>query len=571
MARIGRVLSAYRKPLALALIHWFLSTVFQVDRLYFSYSSTTKYMVIVKGLYLLFLIAAWCFGFHAYGRIRERDAAYVRGAQVFAVHGVVMMLLTLFLWPGTWIWDDLSTLFAIEGYTTFHPWQHIITSIYQCVLLQVLPFPGGIILLQQLIISVTTAFIVVQIERTFNIKRLRLALPDILLKLIPFLLPPVLMYQFSGYRIGLYIYLELAMLVMLLSASSSDAPWTWGRCLLFCFLAVVASTWRTESLVYIPFICLCLILRRKKLLNVRCVTCLVLIVAGFLGMNRWQSAEQGNNDYLLISLLRPGAVLVRAADPETDADELEAIDKVMDVQIILDNPGMHGEALYWNTPVLRNSNGDAEDDYTDAEYSEFMKAFIKLSLKHPGPVFDERWNIFVATSNIDGRATMNVCDSAFLFESWNTNQIAKNAFARGWYAFSPVFKEARVSLINLLKGCAPDSGPGPEANRIIWNSAVPILILTLGWICLAVRRKWYAFIVASAVVLKIPVVILTEPSRMFMYLLSFYFLGYVCLTFAIWMLVGRKGKVDNDEENTAVHTDVQLPASDPAGARSIDG
>lgn len=145
----------------------------------------------------------WCFGAQVARKVREKNQMYLRGGQFFLVYFSCTMLLLIILWPGTWAWDDLVTLRNIQHYNSFNPWQHILTGLYQDIMLQILPFPGGIILLQNVWISLIVAFSITKIESAFHIRRLKNWILDILLKLIPFFLPPILMYQFSGYSISI--------------------------------------------------------------------------------------------------------------------------------------------------------------------------------------------------------------------------------------------------------------------------------------------------------------------------------------------------------------------------------
>lgn len=56
--------------------------------------------------------------------------------------------------------------------------------------------------------------------------------------------------------------------------------------------------------------------------------------------------------------------------------ELEAIDKVLDINVIYDNPSYNGEGLFWETGVVRS-------EYTVRDYKKFQAAIVKLALKYP--------------------------------------------------------------------------------------------------------------------------------------------------------------------------------------------
>ncbi len=527
-------------PIIIAFIQWFLTTLFRVDRLFFSYDHVTKWMLATKILYLAFLILAWCFGFHVYREIKSGNDNYKRGFFVFKVYLIITMCLLFLMWPGTWSWDDLWELCHLSTYETWYPWQHVITGAYQDVMLQILPFPGGIILLQNIIISICVAFSVTKLELIFDIKSLKNKGFDIFVKLIPFLLPPILIHQFSGYRMGLYVYVELVMLVILIGAWKDEEEWNIRYLLLFSVLGIVVSLWRTESLFYIPFICLLLLFVKKQVLpKKKKIACILILIIGFLGVNKFQGIAQGNSNYEVISVLRPCVELVRAADKEEDAKELRAINQVANLDVIYDNPDLNGEQLYWNS-------GCVQSDYTEEEYSDFLKAIVDLGLKYPKVVIQERWDVFVSASGITGDTKTIVKYAAILYEPtehFNVQTGASPAQAveeKDWILNKPISESVRRITINALGFRKQDDTYYQIPLRLIWNSILPILILIAAWVGCIVKKKWYLFGVGTAVLIRVPVVILTEPSNMLMYMLSFYLLGYVFLVYKILEVRSRK-------------------------------
>ena len=140
-----------------------------------------------------------------------------------------------------------------------------------------MPFPGGIILIQNAIVSVCVAYTVAKLEDSFNIKIFISPILDIVFKLLPFFLPPVLLYQFSGYRMGIYVYLELAMLVMILCGKRDEVAWSWKQVILFGFLAVLTACWRTESLFYAIMMPLFLAGLDRKIVSIKkCIFCIMI-------------------------------------------------------------------------------------------------------------------------------------------------------------------------------------------------------------------------------------------------------------------------------------------------------
>jgi hypothetical protein len=535
-----KVIKDNKYPIVFAIVQWFITTLLQVDRAFFIYDSETKVFLIVKALYLIFLIVSWCFGVDAYKKLRSGNEDYKRGLYVFTFYLVIMMLLLLILWPGTWSWDDLFTLTSIQLYSEFCPWQHIVTGIYQDIMLQILPFPGGIIFLQNVIVSLCVAVSVTKLEKAYNIRRFKNLYLDMIVKFIPFLLPPVLMYQFSGYRIGLYVYLELVMLVILICAIRDKKEWNWRYILLFCFLCVIVATWRTESLFYIPFTCILLyFVDRVTLPKIKKIICIVLLILGFWGMNSWQNHALGNSNYQVISLMGPCVDLVRTADYVEDADLLYKINKVASVEVIHNNPDSSGEALYWRSNVI-------QEGYTEKDYSDLLKAFVKLSLKYPKTVIAERWNVFIAGAGITGSTRMNVSEAAALFDENNQNNAANATLPKGWIANTPVFKTMRTDLINILGGIKADGTVVGVAQRLIWNAIFPMILLLYAWFKLFIQKKWHLWFLCTAVLIRIPVVVLTQPAGCLMYFLSFYFLGYVFIVYKVLIHFSDKRVKDNE-------------------------
>ena len=518
-------LKRYRWPLIIALLQWILTTILHIDKYFFSYEGVTVFLIGVKIIYLVFLSVSWCFIANVINKLKENDQRYKRGVIIFLFYLAIMMALMLFLWPGTWYWDDLGGLISISGYNSLYTWHHILSGLYQDVLLQILPFPGGIILLQNIIISICVAAIVTGLEEVFEIGRISLFLLDIFVKIIPFLLPPVLMYQFSGYRMGLYIYLELLIIVKLLEYYNSQMKLSWENILLICFLVVVVSTWRTESFLYIPIVCILILKKKNQLSIVKKGIVVFLILLGFCTVNKCQNILLGNENYKMISLLGPGAELVRAADPTEDATELESMDKVTDLSIIYDNPTLGGEALYWGVCCVR-------EGYTEDDYNNYLKALIKLSLKYPKAVINERLSIFKISSGVTGY-TVNNIDTAIIFDENGINAKQSCVMSMGLIGYKPIFHDARRAFIYLLGGKNPKGEPIKWSQLLIWNASIPILALVFAWIRSIVKRKWFYWSLISLILTKLIIVILTEPAGWFMYLLSFYLIGYVYLVYAV--------------------------------------
>jgi len=76
-----------------------------------------------------------------------------------------------------------------------------------------------------------------------------------------------------------------------------------------------------------------------------------------------------------------------------------------------------------------------------------------------------------------------------------------------------------------------DSGLIRALRRVVWNAIIPELILLYAWVKACCKKKWYFAGILTAILAKLAIIVLTQPSDWFMYVLSFYLLGYVAVVF----------------------------------------
>ena len=536
---VTEILHKNKVPVFIACIQWFLTTIFQVDRLFFVYDTENSLFLLVKALYFILLLIFWIFVFDVYDKIKIHDKMYKRGLYIFSVYFAIIMLLLLALWPGTWSWDDAWDLIAEQSYD-WTAWQHILTGIYQQVLLQILPFPGGIILLQNAGIALCVAYVITKLEYSFAIPMIGNKYIDTIIKLLPFLTPPVLMYQFSGYRMGPYVYIELVMLVAWLCAIKDQQEWSWQYIILFSVLCAVTAVWRTESLFYIPFVCVSMFFTKKEVLpKFKKAICILLVLCIYFGINHVQTAKLGNNSYKLVSILNPCVELIRIADQETDKAILDDIAVTLNMDVIYKHPEISGTGLY---PAI------IKQEHTDEDYHNCLVAFVKLCIKYPQIVIRERTALFIKASGITGDSITNMEWIYSFYDSDNEIPPSIRVQEAGWITNQPAFPVMRKRLINLLN--MRIGGHVFVLYRIVWNVMIPIIVLLFAWCILLKNKQWWFVIVATAVLARAPVVFLTEPSGWFMYWLSFYFIGYVVLVYGLLFYRGKylrkKGDVTNE-------------------------
>ena len=204
------------------------------------------------------------------------------------------------------------------------------------------------------------------------------------------------------------------------------------------------------------------------------------------------------------------------------------------------NPQLNGEDLYWHSDCVRNRNADPNDDYTKEDYNAYLKAFIKLSTKYTSVVVSERWNLFIKASGITGSSTENVTLAAELFDDDNQNSVVPVILNNHWIAFKPVFKNIRKAVIYLFGGRDTEGIEIRWIKMLMWNAIIPIVFLLFIWIHLVTKKNWYPWIAGSFVLSKLIIIILTEPTGWWMYLLTYYLIGNVVFIFGLWKIYSKK-------------------------------
>ncbi len=519
-------------PCCMAIIQWLINLCFSIDKVFFQYSGIPYRWMVIKITYLILLVLLWKFILNFVYEIRKGGKNHQRGLVIFGVYFCFLMIVMIIVWPGIWSWDDIRTLLEIREYSSFFAWQHVLTGFYQDIFLQLIPAPVGIIILQNAVIAMIVAFFVVTMETKMGVGILSNKIFDIIIKLIPFMLPPVLAYQFSGYRMGLYVYCEMLVITALIRLCTDESPWSLSFIVLFCTISSIVTVWRTESFIYVLIIPFMILFSKNVFMSNRKKAFVIfLFFAEFVLLNSWQKKELGDNNYQIVSILRPCVVLVRMADTEKNSVEVKNLERVISVKTVLDNPQVNGEDLYWKYGVVNSV-------YSKDDYNAFLGAFLSLAAKYPEVVINERKALAKQSLGISFSNVTNIPESATLYEKGNI--FADVAFGDKRFGEYPIWPKLRKRFIYLL-GCRTSTGElvGP-VFRIIWNVTIPIWILIYAGCKLITKKKWMYLLIWGAIVFRIPIVLLTQPAGWIMYLLPFYFLGYIYLIYKLLLHFSKK-------------------------------
>lgn len=474
-------------------------------------------------IYLIVLIFAYF--------IKNRKNTVVKhGIVICSVFWIVGMSVLLIVWPGFWSWDDVAILLGAQHYD-YTPWQHFMSGLWHTICLQTLPFSSGVLIIQIFIAGIIVGYCVSSVGEVLFANQMKKKVICEIILLLPAISAPVMMYLLTGFRMGIYSYLELLLIVKVFCLMRHEQKISIQDAIYITLLTIVVSAWRTEAIYYPITMLLCfLVMGKKKVRFYLAGICMLIALVATIKIGDWNNEQIGNNNYSLSATILPVGELVKVADREKDAQALQAINKVLDCNYIYENDGLGGEAYLWN--ALRY-------DYSSDDLKEYYKAYIKLALKYPWPVIRETCQMFLESTGIfvtdSGHTTIRTAvtntegSTLWLmrganFERWNSNCSAWNI------SFNTELRDTVIRRIAFID----DEEKIVPGFRIVWNLMIPITVSFLCFLYCLIKKKWDYVTLFICVFLRVPIILLTACAPYFMYYLSVYLVGYV-LSFMVLM------------------------------------
>lgn len=525
---------------------WMIINMTGIHNIYFFGGNLAK-VLIIKILHLFFLFFLFN---QIYSLYSQRHTSKGK-KQIIVTIAYFLILITLLLltWPGMWSTDDTGMLRAAKEYK-LSAWQHFFSGLFYVLCLQTIPFASGVLIIQIIIVSLIVGYCVTTISDLYGKNKKQNIIIDIVLLAIV-LLPPLTSYVLTGFRMGMYSYLELLFITKMISLFKEKEKITKRDILQISIVTILISCWRTEG-IYYPIMMLILyfvlgekVIRRK----IAIITFLIITIANF-SIGKINNLMIGNNNYSIAATMDPMTAIIRNSN-ESDKEHLEKIDKVIDVDYILNNPDKGSEELFWDEEVMR--------EYSNEEYSEYLKTYAKLLIKYPDVAFKSMWKMFFKSGSgfgEDGKqTTRNMAN-----EVTNTIEIddIDNIVGTAWYYYNsplkdPINLEVRRNVTSFLCGLDLDANL-TIIHNIFWNLFIPFALILICLIYKLIKKDWFMVFLILTVIARVPLVFATAPAPYFMYYLSVYLCAYVISFIVILEFINglKNRKSSNKDKNELV-------------------
>lgn len=496
--------------------------------------------------------------------INIRDDKYKTVLYIASAYFILNIIILLLTWPGLIRFDDLLCFSCIREYT-FYVWQHFITALYYLLCMKTLPFATGLIIIQVYIIALIVGYSISSIAFAYvDDIRSRKVLIVLLFLSVNFL--PVMSYSLSGYRIALYSFFELLFIAEIITIKKQDGIIEKDRLTGLVILCIIIAVWRSEGIYYIILFPVLLMFIKDKIEKKTSIIfyCAVVAIISML-MVKLNNIAISSNDYSITATFMPLPELVINADKERDKEILSEMDKVINLNVIYQNPNESAERLYWDKDLIKKG-------YSNADYKNYIRAYLKLVFRHPLTAFKPMWNNFLASAGITTiengypllRSNLYVYDILFEEQSEMDRLIDENILPhtelyeykkqpltkKEWDNIDSIFKKPinrklRTAVTRIIAGIN-SRGRVTILYRIFWNFFIPLILVMICFIYKILKRDWFIAAVILLVLCRTALVFVTSSAPYLMYYIPAYMSAYILSFFIIFMIFYKSTKPLNN-------------------------
>ncbi len=463
---------------------------------------------------------------------------YKIGRTYFLIYLLIVGLLLILVWPGIWSWDDINLLLQANNYWG-NAWQHIFSSIIYILFLETIPFASGVLIMQIIIAGVITGYCVSKVSTILSSNYKMQKFISVFL-FLPTILLPLLLFILSGFRMALYSYFELLLITEMFVMYKEQKQLTFLNKFWIIILLIFVASWRTEA-VYYP-ICFGIflflnnkIVESKKEIIILTIFSLTCVFAIGVVNNKLI----GTKDYSITATVLPIKELVKHSD-FSDSDNLEKIDKILDVNFILEHPDWDASRLFW-FGALRNN-------YSDQDYKDYMSAYAKMVLKYPVITFNAMWEVFYGSSGLgvdkNGYTKqLTPTQNALALFDTSTRQ------GENWeklksplkYPFNSSLRNTTIKILSNFD----KNNKVTSFYYIFWNLFIPIILLLACLVLNLIQKKWSMSFIILTLFARLPMLFIASSVSYFMYYLSFYLCAYFVSFIVIIDLIIKLKKQKN--------------------------
>ena len=477
-------------------------------------------------------------------KLRNKDKYYKLWLINFCIYFVIMAIFLLLMWPGHWVWDEfwqLRTAVNLEIDT----WQSYFTIIYRSICIMLIPFPAGIVIIQITILSTICSWVYTKIYTKYKNKIINFIF------FIFMLTPAVIINNLYPLRLTMYSYILLLFMSILLFDWIEGKKLTVYKFLLISFLTFILMIWRSEGIIFlfIEPLLVSLVYKNvnKKILTVVALIILNIIIIKFNNIYLnilTRDAKKNEDTYSLTIFINPLSEMLQSDLKGKNIDEdLENIDKVLNIEVLKANPS------YVEIPSFWNNTDELIRENWQENLGEFKKSYVKIIINNWQEFLKARIKTFLATSccyednfaHIKGGSGLL---SYYTDPNFSSDEI--NIFLHNYKFSKPINKDLKINVESFFMGKDFYTQTNNKAFILIFWNVIPILLVVLICFITSIFKKKYIFsLVFIALMTNFIIIFFTAPSNFFMYYVPFYICGTIISLIFIAQNIEDKNKIVN--------------------------
>lgn len=508
----------------IAVAHWFIS--FFSDRIFFDHSaikSEWKLYFFLKLVLVPVLFYLWKFIF-SIPSLLKHDTTKVTVRVGIAYFSLMMLVLSI-TWPGIWGWDEA---FVVNNTRVLklNYWQNFITSIFYILSAMIIPSVGGILIVQNIIISIILSYVFQFVRKDFHKNCFSYIF------LFTFLSPSTIYQNIYPLRATLCGYFELLFIVVTIELLNGKFSKNIHLFLtLYVLLGSVIGTWRSESIVYLVIVPTLVLMYKIKCQNIRFPSfCVYLLMSTTLILlsteiqnngSEIENRNRGYGHYNLTAVVSPLGYIYKNVN-NLDHDLLINLEQMIDTELFYQYS--RPVDAFWDVDFMKISNVDLEDELL----SDAMDEIFSLFLRYPLLFLENRLNLLEET-----------IISAYPGSRASIHDHISNNFIFLDNAIEKMYPSSRLNFIETLRNYISASTENNFINVFarFTQFIVPFITIFLYFIYCFFKKRWDLFVICSIPCSRFLLVFLTAPSHYFMYYFPVYLVGMsLCMYIIVHIL-----------------------------------
>lgn len=433
---------------------------------------------------------------------------------------LVYVFLIIQLWPGNWgaVGDEVQVYLSVKNLRVW-PDQGIMSSVFMILCLMIYPKVWMITLVQGVISIIIVGDILQKL-----VCELKCGIIQKWLFTLLFVSPPALCFLLCPIRIWLYSVFFISMIenIYLFAKSSGNKEKQIHLLRIVTVFVWLVSNYRSEGILFIP-VCMYItwICTKEKIDKVKNVVLQLLFLCIFtLGLKGLTLLGNGSTlrQHSGLTFVTTLSMILSddAKYASIDAEDINNIDSVFDVQVLREHPSM--SAPFDGTRAERSFS-----EPTEKEMSAYMKSAIKLTLQNIPTFLSCKWEAAKWSLGVyPYYRTVGTIWTQEDLDLWNEHTDLPGNMSDDFRPYANNI--ARESISKLIVSYNIGS---IDTFYIFYAFWLPCLLLPVVTVIYFLKKNWIEAMVCLAICVQLLMVIVMAPGRYQMYYLPFYFIGWI--------------------------------------------